>query len=370
MLPFLQSCSLIRIESEQEPLAVKDLNIRLLTHEFAGQAMNLTQKTADSILSYSPSEETKKMLLVWQINTASQLKELAFQASPRIAMLDVWTYMLKTKFFFENQNIVPLSLQTAEIIKDATAQNVSKIERIANKVMNTKEFQKYAVFVEGQARATPFKSADFEKVTSVREAYLELTNTPDSLSVKTVGTLSEVVADLGNRLSYGTELTRKQLKWETQLYLKEKGLDTVNIEQKLIVFQDQINRLITVAENSSELLDEALVNFRKEINPIFIGLEQGVSTSILKLSAELSAVDLMVERERVALDSLIKRERKALADEAHIIVSAGVENTMAEVRKTIGVATIFGIVFMIILLGLPFYAGYLLGKRKSKSDSK
>lgn len=360
----LQSCSLIRIESAQEPLAVKDLNTRLLTQEFVGQAMDLTQRAADSILKENPPEETKKMLLLWQINTAGQLKELAFQASPQVALLDVWTYMLKTKYFFEDQEIVNLSFQTANIIEDATSKNASKIERIANKVLNKKEFQKYAVFVEEQARTAPFRSTNFEKITSVREAYLEMTNTPDSLSVKTVGTLSEVVSDLGNRISYGTELTRKQLKWETQLYLKEKGLDTVNVEEKFEEFQTQIDRLIVVAENSPELLDSALVNFRNQIDPIFMGLERGVSSSVLRLSAELAAVDFMVERERIALDSLIKRERLALTEEAHIIVTEGVENTMAEVRKTIGTLTIFAIIFLIVLLGLPFYAGYLLGKRK------
>ena len=101
----LGSCSLVRIESEQEPLTVKALNTRLMTQDFVGEAMEVTQKTADTILKDKPSPETQKLLLLWKINTAKQLKVHGFQAAPEVALLDVWTYMIRTKYFQITQSV-------------------------------------------------------------------------------------------------------------------------------------------------------------------------------------------------------------------------------------------------------------------------
>lgn len=361
------SCSLVRIESAEKPLAVNDLNTRLLTQEFVDDAMKITQKAADSVLKNQTSEEIKKILLTWQINTASQLKQLGFQTPPKLSLLETWIYILKTNYFFEDENIITLPKDVRAIILNSTQHNSNRIQTIASNVLSRKEFDKYSAFVEEEAQQKPFKSINFEDLHSKREAFLKLTNTPDSLAVETVGTLSEVVADFGNKISYSSDLTKKQLQWETQLYIIEKGLDTINFHNKIEKFQNQTNRLIEIAENSPEALDSALVSFRNQIDPVFAGLERGVSSSIIKLSRELTALDLMVERERIAIDSIIKRERKALTDEAHEIVEEGIKNTIAELQSTITTLAILGIIFIIIILGLPFYAGYLLGKKKNKN---
>lgn len=363
----LGSCSLIRIESEQEPLTVKALNTRLMTQDFVGEAMEVTQKAADSILRGNPSPETQKLLLLWKINTAKQLKVHGFQAEPEVALLDVWTYMLRTKYFFAGPKPDYMSDETYQTIQKTTTFNTDKIRKIAQSVLSRKNFEKFALFVDEQARSKPITSYDFESISSVKDDYLKLTETPDSLSVRTVGTLSEVVSDLGAKLSYGSELTRKQLQWETLLYVKEKGLDTVDIQKKLQEFQEQTDRLITVAENSPQLLDSALINFRNQIDPIFVGLEKGITSSMIALSNEFSEIDLLLERERLALDSILQRERKIITEEAHLLMDSGIKNTMEELRKTIRTLTVLAIFLIIVILGLPFYAGYLLGKKKNKS---
>ncbi|MBO0355802.1 hypothetical protein J0656_17420 [Muricauda ruestringensis] len=361
----LGSCSLVRIESEQEPLTVKALNTRLMTQDFVGEAMEVTQKTADTILKDKPSPETQKLLLLWKINTAKQLKVHGFQAAPEVALLDVWTYMIRTKYFFAAPKPDYMSDTTYQTLQNTTTANANKISKIAQSVHSKKDFEKLALFVEEQARTNPITSYDFETISSVKEDYLKLTETPDSLSVRTVGTLSEVVSDLGSKLSYGSELTRKQLQWETLLYLKEKGLDTLDMQKKLQEFQDQTHRLITIAENSPQLLDSALINFRNQIDPIFIGLERGITSSMIALSNEFSEIDLLLERERLALDSILQRERKIITEEAHLLMDSGIKNTMEELRKTIRTLTVLAIFLIIVILGLPFYAGYLLGKKKN-----
>lgn len=363
---FLNSCSLVRIESEQKPLEVIDLNTRLLTHEFVGHAMNVTQNASDSILKSKPNQKVQQLLLSWQINTAKQLKKFGFQPSPQVSMVDVWTYTLKADNFFKTYKNENLNEQQLQIIKSATSDNLSRIQKIASSVKSKKDYIALSDFIKKQAAKSPFKTIDFDRMETVKDAYFEFKDTPDDVAVETVGTLSEVVSNMGSKISYGSDLTRKQLQWETQLYLNEKGIDSIKIEQKIKEFQLQTERLINVAENAPELIDDALITFRQQMDPLFSGLNTSVSDAMLRLSEERLLIDGMIERERYAFDKMLQRERKILTEEAHTIVNDGVKNTMAELRSTIRTLALLGILFVIVILGLPFYAGYLLGKKKKK----
>lgn len=83
-----------------------------------------------------------------------------------------------------------------------------------------------------------------------------------------------------------------------------------------------------------------------------------------RLSEERVQVGRIVERERYALDAMVKREREALTEEAHTLVDEGIKNTMEELRRTIRTIALLALLFIIVILGLTFYAGYLLGKKR------
>lgn len=328
--------------------------------------MNVTQNASDSILKSKPNQKVQQLLLSWQINTAKQLKKFGFQPSPQVSMVDVWTYALKADNFFDTYKNENLNEQQQQIIKSATSDNLMRIQKIASSVKSKKDYIALSDFIEKQAAKSPFKTIDFDRMESVKDAYFKFKETPDDLAVETVGTLSEVVSNMGSKISYGSDLTRKQLQWETQLYLNEKGIDSIKIEQKIKEFQLQTERLINVAENAPELIDDALITFRQQMDPLFSGLNTSVSDAMLRLSEERLLIDGMIERERYAFDKMLQRERKILTEEAHTIVNDGVKNTMAELRSTIRTLALLGILFVIVILGLPFYAGYLLGKKKKK----
>lgn len=367
---FLNSCSLVRIESEQKPLEVIDLNTRLLTHEYVGHAMNVTQNASDSILKTKPNQKVQQLLLSWQINTAKQLKKFGFQPSPQVSLVDVWTYTLKADQFFKKYEDENLNEQQLQIITAATSDNLARIQKIASSVKSKKDYVDLSGFVKNQAAKSPFKVINFDRMESVKDAYFEFKETPDDVAVETVGTLSEVVSNMGSKISYGSDLTRKQLQWETQLYLNEKGIDSIKIEQKIKEFQAQTERLISVAENAPELIDGTLISFREQMDPLFYGLDEGISNAMWRLSEERAEVGMIVERERYALDAMVKREREALTEEAHTLVDEGIKNTMEELRGTIRTIALLALLFIIVILGLPFYAGYLLGKKKSDKSSK
>ena len=366
---FFTSCSLVRIESEQKPLEVRDLNTRLLTQNFAQNAMDRVEIAADSIHNQAKDQKNIQLnTLQWKIKTSEEIGTFSFQTEPRIALLDTWAYFLQVKQTLENPRLDYFFGEHKEIAIDAIDKNITDIQRIAATVMNTKEFDSLKEFVEQYVKTTPLLEEKDFKHKSIREAYLGYKKIPDSMAVQTVGTLSEVVADATNRFGYYSEASGKRLNWKTEIILKESGLDSIAFETKINEIEQQFVRLLEVAENSPETIEEAIKDFRNSISPLFGSLNYEIGSAMESLTEDLGHIDEMLKRERVALDSIIKRERIALTAKADTLVEVGIENAIDKIGKTLRNLIIYFILLFLVVLGLPFYLGYLTGKRKSKSQ--
>jgi hypothetical protein len=369
----LSSCSLVRIESEQKPLSVNELNTRLLIQAFAEEALERTEIAADSIAKEAEGHlAVQKNVLRWKIQTASALGRISFQTMPRVALVDTWSYMYELQNFFEAAAADTIFGSWAPIALAATAKNTDRIEKIATSVLNKKEYPRYREFVETYAREHPLRLENEFRHTPIREAYLAFKELPDSTAVQTVGTLSEVVADATNRFDYASDVAGRKFAWQTSLFLKEQGPDSIPLETRLARVEYELERLVEVAENSPEILATAIEDFRGAVNPIFKGLNSEISRAMVNLALERRALDEMILRERIALDTIIQRERLALGVDAREIADTGIKNAFAEIHGMVKSILFFGVIALIVVLGLPFYLGYLTGKRAagSEKDSK
>ena len=70
LLFIISSCSLVKIESEQTPLGIRELNTRLLTQNFARNAMDRVESAADSIFNLSMGQNKIQLNSIrWKIET-------------------------------------------------------------------------------------------------------------------------------------------------------------------------------------------------------------------------------------------------------------------------------------------------------------
>jgi hypothetical protein len=364
----VSSCSLVKIESEQKPLGVRELNTRLLTQNFAQAAMDRVEQAADSISKLATNDKDIQVnTLYWKIQTSEELGKLSFQTEPRIALMDTWSYFLEVQQALENPKLQQVFGAYKPIALDAVNKNLDGIQKIAASVLPEDEYLKIKEFVEDYTDSTPLLSQQEFKHKSIRESYLKFKGIPDSTAVQTVGTLSEVVADATNRFGYYSDASSKRLNWKAQMILRERGIDSLDFEAKMAEIDRQFERLLTVAENSPETIQAAIVEFRSNISPLFAGLNYEIGAAMESLSTDLNSVDSMLLRERMALDSIIKRERLALTDKADTLVDEGINSVFDSLSDMLGSLILYFILLFIVVLGLPFYLGYLIGRRKSKS---
>ena len=366
------SCSLVKIESEQKPLSKQDLNIRVLTQSVVSEASNRVEFAADSIIGSTSNAELQKQAYRWKIETLNTFKNTAFQSSPKLALMDTWTYMLQVLKYIETDNAKEHFGVYTPYVKEVSEGNVKAIEEKARGFFKSDRFLQYQTFAHQYAETHPLSKENL-KHTSVRSEYIDFLKVPDSLAFTTVGTLSEVVSNFSDKLSYSTDAAAKQFKWSAELMLKEKGLDSLQIKDVMATIELKVDRLSTIAENTPEKLNVALKSFSRDMGILFFSLNNQIEFVSDRLSLERQAIDTIILRERLALDHLVLREREALSAEASELTIKVVDNAMVHLKDLTGTILFYVVLLFAVLLFLPFALGYFAGKihqknKQSKQD--
>lgn len=357
----LYSCSLVNIESEQIPLSKRDLNTRLLTQAFVQNASKRVEIAADSIIKSTDILEIQKNALKWKINTLSSLRSVGYQTSPNIALMDTWVLTHSIKDYFSEEKSKELFGEYYNLTSSISGKNLAEIKRVANVGIEKRNFEDTENFVKKFSKQHPIKDLNFNHF-PVRQSYLDFRKIPDSLAVQTVGTLSEVVSDLTNRISVASETTGKQIQWNSELFMKSQGIDEKSIKELTDSINVKLNRFLIVAEKSPELLDSALSELQNQINSFNSRIDENVSHSLEYISSEREIISKLLQEETVKLDSIVKRESKALAKEATALSTKLLDSTMNHIKEIVETALLYIIVLLAVIIFLPFAIGFYVGK--------
>ncbi len=363
---FLPSCSLVKIESEQKPLSITDLNTRLLTQSFVIEAANRVEVAADSILHTSTDSDLQTKSLQWKIKTLNSFRKVGFQTSPKLALIDTWTLMLEIEKYFSRQSTKDSFRPFGQLVYDTAKNNLKEIDKIAKHLLSESDYLKHKEFVENYAVKYPLKSLNSYH-NPVREEYQVFQHLPDSLSLQTVGSLSEVITDFNNNINYTSENTAKQLKWNTELLLKENGIDSLKIKQVSDSLSLKINKLVLLAEKSPDLFKKALLSFQSDLRTFNEQLNGSIVYSMNRLSLEREIVSNTLKNERIAIDSIILRERIALSKEAEVLGTHLLDNSMNHLKEIVKTVLGYLIVLLAVIIFLPFLIGYYTGKTFTKN---
>ncbi len=361
-----QACSLVKVESAQTPLSQNDLNTRLLVQAFVQEASSRVEMASDSIKRGSSNPEIRVNTLLWKIKTTSELKNTGFQTLPKLALLDTWSYLIQEKQFLDKNP--SLFEEYTSFVKRTSDKNRAEIEKIARNTTSPAEFEDLKAFVDSFAAEHPLSLADYHH-DPVREEYYRYRSVKDSNAVNTIGTLSEVVADLSNKMMFSSNHTAKQIQWNTELVLAQNGVDSIVVDSIIRKLDYQIERFVTTVENSPESLDSALSNFRREIYPIFESIDNTLILSVDKLREERIALDEMVQREREEFYAFFSEEREVLTEEVEVLSKELVDEAMLGVTDLIKGILFYLILLFAVILFIPFGMGYYTGKLVSNKKN-
>lgn len=359
----LQGCSLFSFESPAKPLPRRDLNARMLTREYAEQFRTTVVEAADGIAAESADPAIDLSALRWKISATTASRRAATQMAPMMGLLDVWAVSAQMREFLVSGAGATLFGEQQAIARQAAESLEQDMISLAQALTSKEEFATYRQFVEEYVHDEPFVDIRFTR-TSVAARWAAKTGQQATL-LSTVGTVPEAMSDVADRLRlYGDQMPAESL-WQTQLALRQAGYGDVNLQQVLQGIDARLAAISKLADTSPELVHEAIADLRGSLLDVADRFDQSTALLNQSLQQQLATLTGSVREERLALTETFDVQRAAIMKDAERVATQVTRDSWRQVRGLARELAVYWLLTVILVLGLPFAAGYLVGRARA-----
>lgn len=359
----LAGCSLISLKSPERPLSTRDVNTRLLTRQYSAYFMVTVERCADEISA--EDDKAASNALRWKIAAVSESEKTATQLSPTMSLLDTWTFSLQMRDFLAagapGGTLFGIQQDKAQLVALGLAEDA---DALARKLIPADEFARYNNFAQQYVREHPLQSLSF-----VRPSVVVLWSRDTGADVKlidTLGTVPEAMANAGDTMKIYGENVPPLTMWKTELALREAGYSKGDVHAALAQLDERLARLSAVAQDAPELVHGAVTDVRHSIDEIVGRVDAASGALIKELSVERAALAENVRAEREAAVVAINAQRQAIAADAGRLAREIVQSSGQEVRQLAREMILLSLLLFLVILGVPFAAGYYVARTKHR----
>jgi hypothetical protein len=363
LLIAVAGCSLVSFKSPERPLSPRDLNARILTRELSTQFVTAVSRCADDMAASERDPMVLDHALRWEIAAVGESRRAATRMAPMLSLIDTWAFAAQLQAFTaEGAPGGALFGAHQQAVRDISGNYADQSQALARRLIAPHDFLAYQSFVEKYVREHPL--AD---LTLARASAIELWSREqgaDGKLVDSLGTVPEALADAADRLEiYGDTLPTQMMR-RTQLALRESGYGHADVQAALRQLDQRLERLTAVAESTPELVHGAEAELRQALRELLERLEASERDADQALHTEREALFADLLRERAAVMTALDAERQAIAADAARISHSVVQDAGTQLRELAAEVLLLLIVLAVLVLGLPFGAGYLVGRAR------
>lgn len=363
LLLTVAGCSLLTLKSPERPLAPRDLNARILTRELSMQFLAAVSRCADDIAATEHDPQVLDDTLRFEIGAVAESRRAATRMAPLMSLLDTWALAAQLEAF-TTPGAPGGALFGAHqaAVRDLTANFAGDAQGLAQRLLTPQELATSQAFVALYAREHPLADLNFARV-SVIELWSRAQKSGTPL-IDTLGTIPEALADASDRLEIYGDTVPPQLMRATQLALRQSGYAQGDVQAALRRLDERLERLTVVAESAPELVHGAEAEVRASLREVLERLEASSRAAEQTLHTERVALFADLQSERQAVMAAVDAQRKALAEDAARVSASVVKDAGAQLRDLAAEVLLLLIVLAVVVLGLPFVAGYLVGRAR------
>ncbi len=363
LLLTVAGCSLLTLKSPERPLAPRELNARILTRELSMQFLAAVSRCADDIAATEHDPRVLDDTLRFEIGAVAESRRAATRMAPLMSLLDTWALAAQLEAF-----TAPAAPGGAlfgahqAAVRDLAANFADDAQGLAQRLLTPQELATWQAFVAHYAREHPLADLSFARV-SVIELWSRAQQRGTPL-IDTLGTVPEALADASDRLEIYGDTVPAQLMRATQLALRQSGYAQGDVQAALRRLDERLERLTAVAESAPELVHGAEAEVRASLREVLERLDASSRAAGETLHAERAALFADLQSERQAVVAAVDAQRKALAEDAARVSASVVKDAGAQLRELAAEVLLLLIVLAVVVLGLPFVAGYLVGRAR------
>lgn len=375
----LPGCVSFSLEVPGEPLPPEQLRARIETRQYAADFIERVARTADSIAAGTDDAGIRANTLRWKIGASTASRRAAYRAEPPLALADTWAFAVQMEAFFREGSGRALFGSQQQAALDAAQALAREADALAARRLDAGVLADYRKLVSDYAASERLSDLSFARAPIGplwREAAAR-----DASAPKSAGAGSEVRADASDRLDIYGQRIPDELRWRAELAYLESGFQGADVSRTLKRFEEEFTKLSAVAQTQPEIAMQRLAalqmelarvseNFDRRWGQTLAVMQVERATLVKDLEAMRLAMDATIERERKALYTAISAERAALAGDAARIGKELGPLLVAKLGAAVSEALLLLCLLVLLLLGLPFLLGFLVGRaftRRSQS---
>lgn len=368
VLGTLSGCSLLSFKSPERPLPPRDLNARILMRELAAQFVAAVGRSGQDIAGTEKDPAVLENTLRWEIAAVDATRRAATQMAPMLSLLDTWALALQMQAFVGADGAgATLFGSHQAAVRGVTDEFADGAQALAQRVLTAQEFGDYHNFVIGYAREYPLQDLTFARP-SVIVLWSRGKGAETSLT-SSLGTIPEAMTDMAQRMQIYGDTVPEQAVRRAQLALRESGYTQGDVRQQLQRLDAQLDRLTAVAQSTPQLMNGAIAEVRRSLRDVLDRLDASSRATTEALRTERIALFADLQSERQVTLAALDGQRKALTADAARIADQGVKSAGAQLRYLAGEVLGLLIVLAVLMFGLPFAAGYLIGRARQRRSA-
>ena len=360
----LSGCSLMRINVGGDPMPPRDLSLRVQTREFATTFSALVCTTADAIAARSKDPALRANTIRWKLSATAAVQQSSLRADPILALIDTWTLSRQMKDFIAGTEGEKIFGPEREAASQAAATLDESITAVASALLSPSDFERGAAFVDDFSSKHPMKSLVFERDSM---SLLWLQHQKDEAPTS-MGSMSEAITDLSDRVTAFEPMAAEVKRLSA-------GADVV-----FQTFPMLAENAKMLAENA-KLMTKAATELTISITPEIAKFDQQWKSTLATVKTEREAVTEVLRTERIAVTAALEKQRESLMRDftrergeitaaADQMVQNAIEKTGQQVQGVVRSALLYGSLLALVILGLPFLSGYLVGRAARRNTSQ
>lgn len=375
----LTGCSLLKVNFGGHPMPARDLDLRIQTREFATAFSARVESTADAIGGRADLPDVRLGSIRWKLGATAAMKQSSLRTDPMLALVDAWTLCRQMRDYFAGTNGGAALGAATGSARKVSEQLEEEIATMARRVISASEFRNVSEFVESYCPAHPIHSLGFER-DAVALRWLEQDAGANS---RTVGNMPEAITDLSDRVSAFGQQIPLEVRWRVDLERAEleplfadaRTMSTnVGVALQSIPVLAENARL--VSENARQLT-KAAADLTQTIAPELARFDRRWESTLVALKTEREAVMEVLKAERIAVIATLDTQREALMRDfareraevavvAEKLLKSSVAEAGQQAKSMIGMLLFYGVLILVVALGLPFASGYFVGRTVAK----
>ena len=346
----LTGCSLLKFSLDTgDELPKSEARVRVMTRGLYYGLSNEVVAAADSI-ACSDDPKIRIRAIRWKIRATRAAVSAAMQGIPDVALADTWILFRRMESSFDAAPDSMLFGPYSDYAREAVRRMTLRVDSVAQDALDGERYRLMKEYVGRYIAENPLSEGEVPPNTTL--AWIEFMNEHGVELSYATGSIADVVSDMSDRMTGQTGQAMNTLSWTKDIVEIEWERDSTAqaVQRQLDSLESNFERIVVVMENIPQISDTVLAVFNVHVETMMRTFERSLDNAFGQ-----------IDRQRNEIQRFVSAEREAAIEQGRGIADSVVAQVMDRVMASVGRIAVWAITLALIVLGLPFAAGYWVG---------